>query len=81
MASALFSVRSQLLDISHTASTSGNWLFRHFEGFLTEKAGAGHRVTVLVMARAGLVAVDSVLAELTGHVAAGGQRTDKNNMC
>jgi len=33
-------------------------------------AGTGHRITVLVMTGAGLVAVDSILARLTGHVAA-----------
>lgn len=33
--------------------------------------GTRHRITVLVMARAGLVAVHSVLARLTGHVTVG----------
>lgn len=36
-----------------------------------EMAGAGHAITVLVVARAGLVAVDSVLARLTGHITVG----------
>lgn len=34
-------------------------------------AGTRHRVAVLVMARAGLVAVDSKLPRLTGHIAVG----------
>lgn len=49
------------------------------EEFLTEVAGAGHRIAVLVMARAYLVAVDSKLAGLTGHIAAGQQRRDKTH--
>lgn len=34
-------------------------------------AGPRHRITVLVMAGAGLVAVDSILARWTGHIAEG----------
>lgn len=36
-----------------------------------EIAGTRHRITVLVMARAGFVAVNSVLPRLTGHIAVG----------
>lgn len=36
-----------------------------------EIAGTRHRITVLVMTRAGLVAVHSILTRLTGHIAVG----------
>ena len=38
--------------------------------FLTQIAGSGHRIAVLVMARAGLGAVHSILAKVTGEVTA-----------
>lgn len=42
--------------------------------FLTEVAGTGHWIAVLIVTRAGLVAVYAVLARYTGSIATGAQR-------